>query len=101
MSHSIYGYGEAPKTVRCAVCTKCKKIQEFEAPLDWRPECCEGAETATAVDLFKSLGKVPKGPLPPPIQTIKDAMLELLSLVEDAEDARTKENPVDAPPPVV
>ena len=89
---NIYFFGESPQVVRFAICVKCKKIQEFDAPGDWRPECCPEAGTATAVDLFKTLGKIPKGPLPPALQPVKDNLLELLSLVTDASDQDTKKN---------
>lgn len=91
---NIYSFGETTTdpVYRFAICTKCKKVQKFEAPDDWRPECCEDAQTATTVDLFKSLGKVPPGRLPPELQAIKDHMVELLRLLEVEEDKSTLEN---------
>lgn len=91
---NIYAFGQATTdpSYRFAVCVKCKKVQKFEAQGDWRPECCKDSETATAVDLFKTLGKVPKGPLPPALQPVKDNLLELLSLVTDATDAEILKN---------
>jgi len=90
---NIYNFGETIKEPRFAVCTKCKKVQKFDAPGDWRPECCKDSETATAVDLFKTLGKVPKvDPLPEGIKQVKDSLLQLLRLVTDASDAEILKN---------
>lgn len=95
MSLNIYSYGEEPKVIRSAICTKCRKIQHFDAPSDWRPECCAGFQTATTVDLFKTLGKVPGGKLPSELETIKTSLTQLLKLVTDAEDAEILKNSVE------
>jgi hypothetical protein len=93
VSPNIYAFGEAPKESRFAVCVKCKKVQQFDAPGDWRPECCQDTQTVTAVDLFKTLGKVPKGDnLPPGIVEVRNNLLQLLKLVTDAADLDAKEN---------
>lgn len=90
---SIYNFGEAPKEPRFAICVKCKKAQKFDAPGDWRPECCKDSSSATAVDLFKTLGKIPKvDPLPPGFKEIQKSMLELLFLITDVADKEAKEN---------